>query len=102
MNTSTNIYLLDEVEHWYNNRCVLNIDQLTIQPGEILAIVGPSGAGKSTLLRLLNFLEPPAKGQITFDGQAAAAELPLAQRRRVTTVFQQPLLLKRSVLANLS
>jgi tungstate transport system ATP-binding protein len=102
MNTSTNIYLLDEVEHWYNNRCVLNIDQLTIQPGEILAIVGPSGAGKSTLLRLLNFLEPPAKGQITFDGQAAAAELPLSQRRRVTTVFQQPLLLKRSVLANLS
>jgi tungstate transport system ATP-binding protein len=66
-----------------------------------LALVGPSGAGKSTLLRLLNFLEPASRGSIQFDGQRATPELDLAQRRRVTTVFQRPLLLQRSVRANL-
>jgi tungstate transport system ATP-binding protein len=74
---------------------------MEIRRGEILAIVGPSGAGKSTLLRLLNFLEQPAQGQLTFDGQTAVA-LPLAQRRRVTMVFQRPILLRRSVVANLA
>lgn len=96
-----NLFQLKAIEQWYNGRCVLNIDQLTVHPGEILAIIGPSGAGKSTLLRLLNFLEPPSQGQLTFDGQLITADIPLGQRRRVTTVFQQPLLLKRSVLANL-
>jgi tungstate transport system ATP-binding protein len=95
------LFQLKQVEQWYNGRCVLNIDQLAIQQGEILAIVGPSGAGKSTLLRLLNFLERPSTGQLSFDGQPVSADIPLAQRRRITTVFQQPLLLKRSVLANL-
>jgi len=95
------IYRLEDVEQWYNGRCVLNIEQLTIQAGEILAIIGPSGAGKSTLLRLLNFLEQQTRGQIVFDGRTTTADLPLSQRRRVTTVFQQPLLLKRTVLANL-
>jgi tungstate transport system ATP-binding protein len=95
------IYRLEELQQWYNSRCILNIGELTIQRGEILAVVGPSGAGKSTLLRLLNFLEQPTRGQIIFDGQTGTADLPLTQRRRVTTVFQQPLLLKRSVLDNL-
>ena len=88
------LYQLTNIEQWYNGRPILNIPHLAIQRGEILAIVGPSGAGKSTLLRLLNFLEQPSQGQITFDNQPVTADLPLAQRRRVTTVFQQPLLLK--------
>lgn len=86
----------------YNGRPVLNIDQLTISTGEILALVGPSGAGKSTLLRLLNFLELPTSGQIIFDGQPVTDALSLNERRRVTTVFQRPLLLSRSVRANLA
>lgn len=101
MKTSPSIYLLEKVQHSYNGRTILDIPQLSIRQGEILAIIGPSGAGKSTLLRLLNFLEQPTRGQIIFDGQPITADLPLAQRRRVTTVFQQPLLLKRTVLANL-
>jgi tungstate transport system ATP-binding protein len=95
------IFELSDVQKVYDGRTVLNLDQLTIHRGEILAVVGPSGAGKSTLLRLLNFLEPASRGSIRFDGQLATPELDLVQRRRVTTVFQRPLLLQRSVRANL-
>ena len=98
---SQSIYKLSQVQQRYDGRIVLNLNQLTIQTGEILALVGPSGAGKSTLLRLLNFLEPPSRGSIWFDGQLVTQALPLAQRRRVTMVFQRPLLLQRSVRTNL-
>jgi tungstate transport system ATP-binding protein len=70
----------------------------------VLAVVGPSGAGKSTLLRLLNFLQPPTTGQIIFDGNLFASnrDATLEMRRRVTTVFQRPVLLKRTVEANVA
>lgn len=98
---SSVLYVLQGVTQRYNGRFVLSLDKMQIQRGEILALVGPSGAGKSTLLRLLNFLEPPTSGIIMFDGTAVNGNLPLATRRRVTTVFQKPALLKRSVAANI-
>jgi tungstate transport system ATP-binding protein len=68
----------------------------------MFGLVGPSGSGKSTLLRLLNFLEPPTSGTIHFAGTGynGNASVPVEVRRRVTTVFQRPLLLKRSVRDN--
>jgi tungstate transport system ATP-binding protein len=87
----------------YEGRTVLQIEQLDIYAGEILALVGPSGAGKSTLLRQLNFLETPARGEIIFGGSrlnGVGASLDL--RRKVTTVFQNPALLTRSVAANVA
>ena len=88
----------------YGPRVVLSIDSLEVRRGEILAIVGPSGAGKSTLLRLLNFLEFPTKGWIEFDGLRfdVGNDIPLEMRRRVTTVFQRPMLLDRSVWENVA
>ncbi len=96
------IYRLHQVTKIYNGRKVLEVDDLSIRQGEILALVGPSGAGKSTLLRLLNFLEPPTQGNITFHDQTFSIEreMPLDQRRRVTMVFQRPMLLNRSIHAN--
>jgi len=98
------IYRLQNVTKAYEGRCVLEVENLKIHRGEIFALVGPSGAGKSTLLRLLNFLEPPTQGRIRFlDVEFSADEpMPLAYRRRVTTVFQRPILLNRSVWANVS
>jgi len=68
-----------------------------IQCGELFAVVGPSGAGKSTLLRILNFLESPSAGTIRYKDHLAP---PLELTRQITTVFQHPILLHRSVREN--
>ena len=96
------VYRLLNVTKEYQGRRVLQVDNLKIERGEVFALVGPSGAGKSTLLRLLNFLEPPSTGRIRFlDIEFGASQpMPLQYRRRVTTVFQRPILLNRSVQAN--
>ncbi|HEY81088.1 MAG TPA: phosphate ABC transporter ATP-binding protein [Caldilineae bacterium] len=97
------ILRLEAIRHSYGDHFTLNIPELGIQPGEIFAVVGPSGAGKSTLLRILNFLEKPQQGQVYFHGAAyTSGNLPIELRRRMTTVFQQPLLLRASVWGNVS
>lgn len=102
--TTDFVYRLQNVSKEYEGRRVLQVGTLKIQRGEVFALVGPSGAGKSTLLRLLNFLEPPTTGRIRFlDVEFNASQpMPLPYRRRVTTVFQRPILLNRSVQANVS
>jgi len=101
---SNPIYELHKVTKAYNGHPVVQVEHLNIKRGEIMAIVGPSGAGKSTLLRLLNFLEPATAGRIRFLGAefGPGRAAPLALRRRVTTVFQRPELLNRSVWANVT
>lgn len=96
----TPAYRLNDVGHSYGNRRVVDIPDLEIRAGEILGIVGPSGAGKSTLLRLLNFLETPTHGTVAYTGAFPGADVAAAVRRNVTTVFQRPVLLRRSVAAN--
>jgi tungstate transport system ATP-binding protein len=98
------IYWLEELSKAYGSREVLHVDFLEIKQGEIFSIVGPSGAGKSTLLRLLDFLEPPTRGQLHFKDYYSAngSRAPLDLRRRVTTVFQRPVLLNTSVYGNVA
>jgi len=96
------LYQLRGVTRAYGRRRVVDVEALDIERGEILCLVGPSGSGKSTLLRLLNFLEPPTAGTILFDGQLVPPDPPLYLLRRVTTVFQRPILLNRSVRDNVA
>ena len=48
----------------FNGQTVLDGINLTVQPGEVIAIIGPSGSGKTTFLRCLNLLETPDAGRI--------------------------------------
>ncbi len=102
MTAAPALYRLESVQQRYGGRLVLDIDSLEIRRGETLAVIGPSGSGKSTLLRLLQFLERPTAGRLWFDDRPIDSDPPLDVRRRVTTVFQRPFVLSRSVRANLA
>ncbi|MEI6741127.1 MAG: ABC transporter ATP-binding protein [Gemmatimonadaceae bacterium] len=71
---------------------VLDEVALTVQAGEMVAIMGYSGAGKSTLLHVLGALEPPSAGRIAIGGQPLAAlsddALAELRNRSVGFVFQ--------------
>ena len=72
---------------------VLRGVDLTVEKGDVVAILGPSGSGKTTLLRCLNFLETADAGQLVFDGEsfdlAHASRADIGRLRKKTAfVFQ--------------
>lgn len=73
-------------------RALRGVD-LTIDAGEMIAIVGPSGAGKTTLLHILGCLDQPTKGDVFFDGVNTAgmpeSQLVKIRREKIGFVFQQ-------------
>jgi thiol reductant ABC exporter CydD subunit len=73
---------------------------LTVDPGEIVALAGPSGCGKSTLLAVLLGLAPPWTGTVTIGGVSLADLDPDAWRAQVAWVPQRPHLFARSIAAN--
>ena len=77
-----------------NGVAILSDVSLRIETGAPTLIIGPNGAGKSVLLRLLHGLLAPGTGRVVWQG-------PLADpQTRQAMVFQRPVLLRRSVLAN--
>ncbi|MGW9113766.1 amino acid ABC transporter ATP-binding protein [Microbacterium sp. NPDC055683] len=66
---------IHDVHKSYGGHEVLRGIDLTIQPGEVVAVLGPSGSGKSTLLRTINHLESIDRGSVTVDGQLIGYEL---------------------------
>jgi len=85
-----------------NGRDVLYIDSLDIAHGETLTVVGPNGAGKSTLLLALARLLEPARGEINFDGKSLNEWNELEYRRKISFVFQAPLLMDMTVEQNVA
>ena len=86
-------------KHFGDHAALDGID-LTVNEGEVVAVLGPSGSGKSTLVRCLDQLETIDGGAMYLDGELLGFEQgkvlrPLtdagvrAQRRRMSMVFQQ-------------
>jgi len=73
---------------------------LSIQAGELVALVGPSGSGKSTLLHIMGFLDRPDEGEYYFAGHPTArlpeSRLSAIRSRMVGFIFQSFHLLKRT------
>jgi tungstate transport system ATP-binding protein len=98
----TPVVELSGVRVTHGARTVLDVDALSVEPGEILVVMGPNGAGKSTLLRVMGLLESPAAGEVRFRGALATVRDGLAARRRMASVFQEPLLADATVRANVA
>ena len=85
-----------------NGRVVLQVDSLDIQRGETLTVVGPNGAGKSSLLLALACLLKPSRGDIVYDGKSLKQLNELEYRRKISFVFQAPLLMDMTVEQNVA
>jgi tungstate transport system ATP-binding protein len=97
------ILTLDGVRVSRGGAVILEVPSLDIQEGHTLAIIGPNGAGKSTLLRVLGLLEAPTDGRLLYRGHPLPRRRDLLSlRRRMASVFQEPLLIDATVEENVS
>ena len=83
--------IFDRVTFSYQGKHLLGPCSFTLQGAGPTLVMGPNGAGKSLLLRLAHGLLTPASGRVHW----------LPQRPRQAMVFQQPVMLRRSAIANL-
>ena len=83
-------------------RNVLEVPSLEIRKSEVLALIGPNGSGKSTLLLVLASLLKPVSGEILFDDRPLPRWKALEYRRRISFVFQAPMLLDMTVSDNVA
>jgi ATP-binding cassette subfamily B protein RaxB len=81
---------------------VLDGVDLSISPGECVAIVGTSGCGKSTLVNLLLGIAAPASGEVLIGGVSLASTASGALRRRVAAVTQGDCLFAGSIAENIA
>ncbi|MDN3357294.1 ABC transporter ATP-binding protein [Actinomadura sp. DC4] len=86
------VELRDVSKHYSGGVAALDGVSLTIEEGELLAIVGPSGSGKSTLLNIVGTLDLPTRGTVAIDGQDVTRltdrRLSALRGRRLGFVFQ--------------
>ncbi len=88
---------LDQVVFAIGAKRIIDGISLQLDPGPRTVVVGPNGAGKSVLLRLCHGLLRPTSGQITWTSPEAPGE-----PRRQAMVFQRPVLLRRTAIANIT
>ncbi|SMC76133.1 ABC transporter ATP-binding protein [Sporomusa malonica] len=93
---------LSGVKVYRNNQLTLDIEQLAVASGELIAVSGANGAGKSTLLQVLNMLLPYQQGLLTLFGQDVAKGGQENARRLSSMMFQETLLVDGTVYDNVA
>lgn len=73
----------------YGKLHVLNGVNLSVEEGEVVAIIGPSGSGKSTLIRCLNLLETPSEGTLRINGNDIWSTSQHPSRRQLQTLRRE-------------
>ncbi|MFM1623523.1 amino acid ABC transporter ATP-binding protein [Streptococcus mutans] len=88
---SETLISIKNLHKYFGKNEVLKGIDLDIKQGEVLVIIGPSGSGKSTFLRIMNLLEVPTKGSITFEGVDITDKSNdiFKMREKMGMVFQQ-------------
>ncbi len=92
MNKPANKLVVEDLHLAYGDNQILKGVSMTLNPGEVVALLGASGSGKTTLLRSVAGLEQPSRGKIAigdavlFDG-AAGVDMPV-EKRNLGLVFQ--------------
>lgn len=81
---------------------VLTDVNLTVQPGEVVALVGPTGAGKTTLVHLVPRFYDPQQGQVLLDGHDVRTVTLSSLRRQVGTALQRVFLFNGTIRANIA
>jgi ATP-binding cassette subfamily B protein len=95
--------IFEDVTFYYPSRPAtpaLSHLSITVEPGEVVALVGPSGAGKTTVFQLLLRFYDPTEGRVTFDGVDARDAEPQELRRRIAVVAQDPVIFAATAFEN--
>lgn len=93
--------IFDDVHTEYDGTPVLRGLNLTVEPGEFVAVIGPSGAGKSTLVSLLGRSQDPVWGTVSIDGTPIATTDMEELRSNISLLHQEAVLFTETIRENI-